>query len=77
MGGEINQNPMPEIRLAGRPLEALGRFVTGLVRHLPENGYPSSHKPSGASELLDASLYDQVDIHGFLYMGEEDGKISE
>lgn len=54
------ENPFPQIDLFPRVTalrEAAGDFLTGMLRHLPEVGYPSDHV-RGAAELLDAHLYD-------------------
>lgn len=34
-------------------LEAIGKFVGGLLKHLPDSGYPSER---GAAAMLDAHL---------------------
>lgn len=52
------ENPFPQIDLFPRLTKA-GEFIAGLVRHLPEAGYPSD-RPHGAAELLDAELYDEI-----------------
>lgn len=36
---------------------AVGDLAMGVIRHLPESGYPSER---GASAMLDRHLYDEV-----------------
>lgn len=43
----------------GDVARAVGDLVGGVIRHLPESGYPSD-RPRGASELLDAHLYEEI-----------------
>lgn len=57
------ENPLPQIDLFPRITalrEAAGGFLAGVLRHLPEVGYPSD-RPHGAAELLDAHLHGEID----------------
>lgn len=62
---ESNKNPLPKIDLFPR----CTRVFHFIFDHLQDAGL-SDHN-TGGGPALDRMLYDQVQVHGFLYEGEE------
>ena len=64
---ESDKNPFPKLDLlpGASTIRRIGHFLFGQLQH---EGL-SDHN-TGAAPMLDSHLYDQVQVHGFLYTGE-------
>lgn len=62
---EADRNPLPRIDLFPR----VTRLAHFLLDHITSEGM-SDHN-TGAGPMLDRVLYDEVQVDGFLYQGEQ------